>query len=69
MMAAAGAFGAATDTTGTTKPSILHVVADDLGYFDLGYKNERTHSPTIDALAAGGVRLTDYYVMVVCSCA
>jgi hypothetical protein len=66
MAAAAGAFGAATDTT---KPSILHVVADDLGYFDLGYKNERTHSPTIDALAAGGVRLTDYYVMVVCSCA
>ena len=39
------------------KPSILHVGADDLGYFDLGYKNKRTHSPTIDALAAGGIHV------------
>ena len=49
------------------KPSILHIVVDDLGYKDLGYKNSITQSPTIDYLAQNGVRLTNYYVMVVCS--
>ena len=35
------------------------------GYADLGYKNNRTLSPTIDKLASAGVVLTDYYVMTV----
>ena len=38
-----------------------------MGYHDLGYKNNITHTPTIDDLSARGVKLTDYYVMVVCS--
>ena len=67
-LAAAAALAAPVDAAQAAKPSILHVVADDLGYFDLGYKNKRTHSPTIDALAAGGIQLSSYYVMVVCSC-
>ena len=66
--ALAAAAAAPADAAQAAKPSILHVVADDLGYFDLGYKNKRTHSPTIDALAAGGIQLSSYYVMVVCSC-
>ena len=67
-LAAAAVLAAPADAAQAGKPSILHVVADDLGYFDLGYKNKRTHSPTIDALAAGGIQLSSYYVMVVCSC-
>ena len=66
--AALAAAAAPADAAQAAKPSILHVVADDLGYFDLGYKNKRTHSPTIDALATGGIQLSSYYVMVVCSC-
>eukprot|EP00912_Choanoflagellata_sp_UC4_P001989 UC4_evm3s1277 len=50
-----------------TNNSILHITVDDLGYFDLGYKNGITRSPTIDDLVARGVRLSSYYVMVVCS--
>lgn len=29
------------------RPNVMHVVADDLGYLDLGYKNNRTISPVI----------------------
>ena len=45
---------------GQKTPNILMVVADDLGYADLGYKNNRTETPTIDRLAGQGVKLRDY---------
>ena len=42
--------------------AIVHIVADDLGYNDLGYSNGgRTHTSNIDALATGGIRLEQYY--------
>jgi arylsulfatase A-like enzyme len=45
------------------RPNILLIVADDLGYFDLGCQGQReVRTPNIDKLAAGGVRLTDFYV-------
>src|SRR5690242_12847537 len=48
------------------KPNIVYIVADDLGYADLGCYGGRAApfgavSPHIDALAAGGLRLTDGY--------
>ncbi len=48
------------------KPNIIYIVADDLGYADLGCYGGRDAqfgavSPHIDALAAGGLRLTDGY--------
>ena len=59
--AAAGAAAAAP-------PHILLVVADDLGYQDLGYKNgNKTLTPHIDGLVAGGVRLSNYYTFKLCS--
>lgn len=43
-------------------PSILFIVADDLGIGDLAcYGNPYLSTPRIDRLAAEGVRLTDYY--------
>jgi len=53
--------------TGTTKrPNIIFIVSDDLGYADLGCYGGRQApfgavSPHIDALAAGGLRLTEGY--------
>jgi len=61
------AAAAAATPTPSAKPTVLHVVADDLGYADLGYKNNFTESATLDHLATNGVRLTSYYVQVVCS--
>lgn len=44
------------------KPNVVLMVADDLGYGDLGcYGNRGIHTPNLDQLAADGVRLTQCY--------
>ena len=50
-------------------PNIVFIMADDLGYADLGCYGQRAYAtPRIDALAAGGVRLTQGYAnSCVCS--
>ena len=48
--------------TGTGRPNIVLIMADDLGYGDVGcYGAKDIPTPHIDALAAGGVRFTDGY--------
>ncbi len=51
------------------KPDILLIVADDLGYGDLGcYGATDVRSPSLDTLAAGGQRWTRFYAnCCVCS--
>jgi arylsulfatase A-like enzyme len=51
------------------KPNVVLIIADDLGYADLGCQGAKDIStPNIDRLAAGGVRFTDGYVSCpVCS--
>ncbi len=45
------------------KPSIIWIVADDLGYGELGcYGGRDIPTPHLDALAQSGVRFTDAYV-------
>ncbi|MFT7580316.1 MAG: arylsulfatase A-like enzyme [Myxococcota bacterium] len=44
-------------------PNVLVIVADDMGYGDLGcYGSMQVATPNLDALAATGVRCTDGYV-------
>jgi arylsulfatase len=44
------------------KPNIIFILADDLGYNDLGcYGQKIIESPNIDALAGAGIRFTQYY--------
>jgi len=43
-------------------PNIVLVMADDLGYGDIGcYGNEIIQTPVLDKLAAGGMRFTDFH--------
>ena len=50
-----------------TKPNIVIVFADDLGYGDLAcYGNKIIRTPRIDAMAAEGARFTDFYAQTVC---
>ncbi|QDV17455.1 Arylsulfatase [Gimesia panareensis] len=43
-------------------PNIILIVADDLGYGDLGcYGNSLVRTPHIDRLAAGGLKFTDFH--------
>ncbi len=45
------------------RPNILLIVADDMGYGDLGcYGSTQIETPNIDRLAEHGVRCTDGYV-------
>jgi arylsulfatase A-like enzyme len=50
-----------------TRPNILLIVADDLGYSDLGSYGGEFKTPVIDQLAADGVRYTDFYVSPACA--
>jgi arylsulfatase A-like enzyme len=44
------------------KPNIILINADDLGYGDLGcYGSTVNDTPHLDRMAAGGLRLTDFY--------
>jgi len=43
------------------RPNILLVVADDLGYSDLGCYGGEIATPTLDALAADGLRFAQFY--------
>ncbi len=43
------------------KPNILLIVADDLGWSDLGCYGGEIQTPNIDALAANGLRFTQFY--------
>ncbi|MCB9881985.1 MAG: sulfatase-like hydrolase/transferase [Planctomycetes bacterium] len=43
------------------RPNIVLVLADDMGYSDLGCFGSEIRTPTLDALAAHGVRFTQFY--------
>lgn len=44
------------------KPNIIFILADDLGYGDLGcFGQERIQTPNLDGMAAEGMRLTQHY--------
>ena len=50
------------------QPNILLLLADDLGYADVGFNGGKDiKTPNIDALAARGTRLEQLYVLPVCS--
>src|SRR6202048_237821 len=53
---------ALTAQTTTSQPNIIFILADDLGYGDLGcYGQKQIQTPNIDRLAAEGMRFTQCY--------
>lgn len=50
-------------TRANSRPNILLILLDNVGYGDLGcYGNATVKTPNIDRLAAEGVRCTDFYI-------
>ncbi len=61
-------FVAAVPVRAADKPNILVILADDLGWSDLGcYGADLHETPNVDRLAAQSVRFTNAYAMSVCS--
>ncbi|WP_381560043.1 arylsulfatase [Streptomyces eurythermus] len=48
-------------------PNIVVVLVDDMGYSDIGPFGSEIPTPVLDRLADGGVRLTNYHTMPLCS--
>ena len=51
----------------SARPNILLIVADDLGYSDLGSYGGEIATPTLDRLAGEGVRFSGFHVLPTCS--
>jgi len=50
------------DERGRRPPNLIYVMADDLGWRDLGsYGQEKIRTPRLDRMAAEGLRFTQYY--------
>ncbi|XP_026211186.1 arylsulfatase B [Anabas testudineus] len=49
------------------QPHIVFILADDFGWYDVGYHSSEIRTPHLDRLSAGGVRLENYYVQPLCS--
>ena len=49
-------------------PTVVHIVADDLGWKDVGFNGATDlRTPNLDALAAGGARFTQFYTQSMCT--
>ena len=48
-------------------PNVLLIVADDLGFSDLGIMGSEIRTPHIDGLARGGMLFTNFHVAAACS--
>src|SRR3954468_15302091 len=43
------------------RPNVIIILADDMGFSDLGCYGGEIHTPNLDALAANGLRFTQFY--------
>src|SRR5436309_13399042 len=64
LLSLAGPFVLATfgsTPSGSAKPNILIILADDMGFSDAGCYGGEIQTPNIDKLASGGLRFTQFY--------
>src|SRR5262245_42903565 len=61
---------ATQNPTTQTKPNIVFIMGDDIGWFNIGAYHQGMmagRTPTLERLAAEGMRLTDYYAAASCT--
>ena len=54
-------FTLASVTFAAERPNIIVIMADDVGYSDIGCFGSEIETPNLDALASGGLRFTQFY--------
>jgi arylsulfatase A-like enzyme len=58
---------AASNAAEIIKPNIVYIVADDLGWKDVGFHGSDIKTPNIDELAKTGARLEQFYAQSMCT--
>ena len=56
-----------TQNTGTQRPNVIIMLADDLGWNDVGFHGGDIDTPSLDRLAQEGVELNRFYTTPICS--
>lgn len=67
---ALGLFVSADSSPAQTKPNIIVIMGDDVGWFNIGAYHQGMmagRTPNLDKLAAEGMRFTDYYAEASCT--
>ncbi len=59
-------LGTMMPALGMDRPNVLVIMADDLGYSDLGCFGSEVETPHLDALASGGMRFSQFYNTAKC---
>jgi len=67
VMAGAVLCGSAVQAEGTKLPNIVVLLADDVGWADVGFHNPEIRTPNLDRLCEAGVRLDQFYVQPQCT--
>jgi arylsulfatase A-like enzyme len=65
--AALAAGSSALAQAAPPRPNIVFIVADDLGWKDVGFHGSDIKTPNIDKLAQDGARLEQFYVQPMCT--
>jgi arylsulfatase A-like enzyme len=58
---------ASAQVVASERPNIVVIVADDLGWADVGYHGGNIDTPSLDRLAEQGVQLNRFYTTPICS--
>lgn len=53
--------------SGGRRPNIVFIIADDMGWADIGYHGSEIQTPNLDALARTGIRFDHHYVAPTCT--
>ncbi len=59
--------GPAQENVPVNRPNVLIILADDMGYSDIGAFGGEIATPTLDRLASEGLRLSNFHVLPTCS--
>lgn len=66
-LACLGFLASLASAAETKRPNIIMIVADDMGFSDLGCYGGEIRTPNIDRLFSDGLRLTQFYNCAVCN--
>ncbi len=59
--------GAAPLRADSPKPNVVYIIADDLGWKDVGFHGSDIKTPNLDKLANGGAKLEQFYAQPMCT--